>query len=221
MDRGWVKQWRKEKDSLIFKMPPLYYKVWRYLIMEVNHSENIIPVDGKPFKILPGQKLTSLRQIAIDCAYYENNRLVTPSTSTISRILTFFRQNCMILWETLNRKYSLITICNFDKYQGQHNEALNSDGTAAEQNKKEKNEKNIIFFCRHFSVTKEKHQKYQRAYPGLDIKAEYRKMDAWLESNPKKRKTPKGYPRFINNWLSNAYRDQKNISDWRDQLPDL
>jgi hypothetical protein len=43
-------------------------------------------------------------------------------------------------------------------------------------------------------------------------------MEAWLQANPKKRKTPKGYPGFVNSWLSRAHRDreaQPAAEDWR------
>jgi hypothetical protein len=37
------------------------------------------------------------------------------------------------------------------------------------------------------------------SYPRADIDGEIRKMDAWLLSNPAKRK--KNYERFISSWL--------------------
>ena len=43
-----------------------------------------------------------------------------------------------------------------------------------------------------------------KAYPYIDIIAEFNKMRAWCLSNPDKRKTLKGIRRFINSWLSKA-----------------
>jgi hypothetical protein len=40
------------------------------------------------------------------------------------------------------------------------------------------------------------------AFPGIDLKEELRKMIAWYEANPEKRK--KNISRFIHNWLSRA-----------------
>lgn len=40
------------------------------------------------------------------------------------------------------------------------------------------------------------------AYPAVDVDAELKAMAAWLEANPKNRKSD--YPRFINNWLRRA-----------------
>ncbi len=41
-------------------------------------------------------------------------------------------------------------------------------------------------------------------YPAIDIEQEFRKMYAWLDSNPKNRKTARGIKRFITGWLGRA-----------------
>jgi len=41
----------------------------------------------------------------------------------------------------------------------------------------------------------------QDAYPGVDILAEARKAKAWCMANPTRRKTARGMPRFLNQWL--------------------
>lgn len=47
-------------------------------------------------------------------------------------------------------------------------------------------------------------EELQRAYPPLDVPAEARLARAWLVSNPTKRKTPNGMPRFLNAWMTRA-----------------
>ena len=42
----------------------------------------------------------------------------------------------------------------------------------------------------------------QALFQNVDVKAELRKMAAWLINNPKRRKTRRGVTAFINNWLS-------------------
>lgn len=42
----------------------------------------------------------------------------------------------------------------------------------------------------------------KNAYPGVDIAGEFARMEAWGMANPTKRKTLRGLPRFVNNWLS-------------------
>jgi len=43
-----------------------------------------------------------------------------------------------------------------------------------------------------------------RAYPGVDLAAEGRKIIAWWFANPAKRKTRRGLKRFLNSWFSRA-----------------
>lgn len=45
-------------------------------------------------------------------------------------------------------------------------------------------------------------EKWNAAFPAVNVKHELLKMITWLDSNPKKRKTSNGIERFINNWLS-------------------
>lgn len=45
-------------------------------------------------------------------------------------------------------------------------------------------------------------EKWKEAYTAVDVKQELKRMIAWLESNPQKKKTKRGIDRFINTWLS-------------------
>ncbi len=106
---------------------------------------------------------------------------------------------------------SLITIINYDRYQLGGTTNKTTDGTHKKKNKEH------IYRNSYFSIKKVQFEKYKNAYPGIDIIAEFKKMDAWLESNPKRRK--KNYPRFINNWLNEALKQklgQKQDSFWDD-----
>lgn len=53
----------------------------------------------------------------------------------------------------------------------------------------------------YYAVTNEQIQGWQQSVPLVDVKSELRKMQLWLEGNPKKRKTAKGITRFITGWL--------------------
>ena len=56
----------------------------------------------------------------------------------------------------------------------------------------------------YFDVTVEQIEKYTAVYKKVDIEKELDKMQLWLESNPRKRKTRRGCATFINSWLSRA-----------------
>ena len=43
---------------------------------------------------------------------------------------------------------------------------------------------------------------WKDTYPAADVEGELKRMIAWLESNPTKKKTRRGITRFINSWLS-------------------
>lgn len=53
-----------------------------------------------------------------------------------------------------------------------------------------------------YDVPLEKIALWEETYPAVDIRQELKKMVAWCDSNPTKRKTRRGIERFINNWLS-------------------
>ncbi|MDE5717816.1 MAG: hypothetical protein K2I53_09430 [Lachnospiraceae bacterium] len=53
-----------------------------------------------------------------------------------------------------------------------------------------------------YDVPADKITLWQETYPAVDIEQELRRMIAWLDSNPTKRKTRRGIERFINNWLA-------------------
>lgn len=53
-----------------------------------------------------------------------------------------------------------------------------------------------------FLVSPEQVSEFRKLYPAVDVEQELRGMRAWALSNPSKRKTAKGVPRFINSWLA-------------------
>lgn len=69
-----------------------------------------------------------------------------------------------------------------------------------------------------YDVTQEKITLWRETYPAVDIEQELRRMIAWLDSNPTKRKTRRGIERFINSWLartqdSGGSKGQKEVSE--------
>ncbi len=56
-------------------------------------------------------------------------------------------------------------------------------------------------------------------YPAVDVPQELRNMCGWLESNPKKRKTPNGIKKFITTWLQRCQDNPKNRQVTNGQNP--
>lgn len=55
-----------------------------------------------------------------------------------------------------------------------------------------------------WTLPPEKRREYWESYPGLDLESELRRARQWLRDNPKRRKTDRGMPRFLTNWLNRA-----------------
>lgn len=48
------------------------------------------------------------------------------------------------------------------------------------------------------------YEEFKRLYPSVDIDDQFRRMRAWLLTNPSRRKTKRGVMQFVNRWLSKA-----------------
>lgn len=55
-----------------------------------------------------------------------------------------------------------------------------------------------------FPVTESQLHFWRQTYPAVDVEAELREMNGWLDSHPAERKTRNGAKRFANGWLSRA-----------------
>lgn len=53
-----------------------------------------------------------------------------------------------------------------------------------------------------FDITQKQVDEWKELFPAVDVMQELRKMKAWCDANPERRKTRKGVNRFIVSWLS-------------------
>ena len=91
---GWTKAHRKEMESDIWKMPPLYHRVWYWLRQQAAWENEEFPTRGK-FKIAlaPGQLITGLDIIATGVSYYSWGVEKTPNRKMISDVLIWLEEN--------------------------------------------------------------------------------------------------------------------------------
>ena len=132
MHRGYIKLWRKSKLSSVWQMPPLYGRIWSWILMSVNYEPREIPTPAGPIFINPGQRITSLRQIADEVSWYEYGVLKTPNVKTIKTVLEWLEGNGQCT-AVSNAKGTLITVINWDTYNGNgvnQDSESNTDGTA-------------------------------------------------------------------------------------------
>ena len=62
-DNGWIAIHRKIRENWIWKDPEKL-RAWLDILLMVNHEEKTIPYNGKMITIYPGQRLTSIYQLA-------------------------------------------------------------------------------------------------------------------------------------------------------------
>ena len=121
MNRGYIRLWRKSKESAVFAHEGLW-KLWCLCLMKANHEEAEVPIDGilKPIKLNPGQFITGRYSLHYD--YHQGHikkrysRKAKPTPYSLIRWLLTLQQLQMLSIKTFN-KYSIITILNWELYQ--------------------------------------------------------------------------------------------------------
>lgn len=70
-----------------------------------------------------------------------------------------------------------------------------------------------------FPVSRRLVEELQRAYPGVDVPGELNRARTWSLTNPTKRKTARGVPRFLNAWMERE-QNRKSTGGGGFTLPD-
>jgi hypothetical protein len=120
---GYILLSRKLIESEIWRKPPLYLKVWIFLLSEAQHSN---------YKNLKrGQVWTTYEKIIEGCSWYVGARKERPKKDQIYKILTFLRNpdervhesdtKATAITTTKATRGILITIENYDYYQTSSN----------------------------------------------------------------------------------------------------
>jgi len=209
--QGWIKLHRKLLDHPLF-CDPQAFALWVQLLLRANHKNARVMIGNTFVDIKRGQLLTGRNKLSDHTGI---NR------SKLERLLNLLESEHQIEQQKTT-KYRLISISNYDKYQGDEQQLSIKRATTEQQlstNKNDNNvnnENNIYLLCtakQVFNIDLESDYfiNLVKAYPRVTVKQELLKMSVWLESNPKKRKTIKGIDRFITNWLSKA--DGKHTFD--------
>ena len=82
-----------------------------------------MPTPSGALDILPGQRITSLRQIADGVSWYEYGVVRTPNTKTIKTILDWLESNGQCSVES-NAKGTVITVANWSTYNSKSQEKV-------------------------------------------------------------------------------------------------
>jgi hypothetical protein len=146
MAKGWIRIYRQLQECEIWmKNQPFDMRsAWIDLLMFANHEDKQIVFDYKPLIIKRGQYLTSVRQLSARWKWDKERTL---------KYLRLLEQLGMITKDSNNRR-TLITIENYEKYQGWQDTEPNTspytertlnrtqDGHSTATNNNVKNEKN-------------------------------------------------------------------------------
>lgn len=146
MSEGWVKIHRKLQDNKVWLSEPFTRaQAWVDLILLANHKDGYIRVAGERIDIKRGQCGWSVLNLSIRWKW---------SRGKANRFLKELQRDEQIILKTDTRN-SIITICNYNDFQGDDTTGGTTDDTTDGQQtdtnknvKKEKNEKNIDFLDR-------------------------------------------------------------------------
>jgi len=113
---GFTKAYRKELDSQVWLMSPIYHRVWFVLRQKAKYCPCSFPTPNKfEIHINPGQLITSIDQICKWTSWTEWGREKIPNKKTVKVVLDWLESNGMIT-VTSNGKGTFINITNWHIY---------------------------------------------------------------------------------------------------------
>ena len=204
---GWIKLHRKLLNSDMYKtLNSTQRDVMMQILLSANHKTNQWEWKGKLFECKPGQFITSLETLKNKCA---SNVTIQNIRTTLSKLKTW-----QFLTNESTKTGRLITVLNWDTYQGVHEEGQQSKQQAANKelttNKNDKEIKNTysrFFEERWLKYPVKDGKKAAKRYFLATVKSEedLADFDKALENylyHLKKEswKHPKNGSTFFNNW---------------------
>ena len=141
MAKGWVKFYRALLEHGIWKNPNLW-RVASYCILKASHAEHQQMVGYQPVTIKPGQLIFGRKEAAKQTGLSEMQ--VRTSLKHLEKTFYF-------LTIKATKRFSIITICNWDTYQGvevsnnqkPNQQVTNEQPTGNQQVTTNKNVKNV------------------------------------------------------------------------------
>lgn len=127
MSTGYTKAYRKELNSDIWRMPPLYQRVFFYLRQKAVWKPEVFPTrKGFGIALNTGQLVTSFSAIAEGVSWYEYGVKKVPNKKIIKDILWWLEGNDMVTAFS-NAYGTFIIITNWDTYNGNDKEKVTQE----------------------------------------------------------------------------------------------
>lgn len=112
IDGGYILLARKTADSELMDKPPLYAKLWLWMLVKANWKDRD--------KLKRGQFFTTIEEMRQAMSYKIGYRRVTPTKDEIRSAYEALAKATMITTAKTTRGM-IITICNYDYYQNPKN----------------------------------------------------------------------------------------------------
>lgn len=169
---GWIKLHRKIIESTIWDKPPLYLKVWTFLLLSAQHA---------PYKGLkPGQVSLSIPDIIEGCKWHVGARVERPTKDQVFQIISFLRKpdgggsegntGATMITTTKATHGMLIDIVNYTVYQSSYDDESNDESNSengAKPIRKQRQPNNI-----NKNVKNDKNEKNEKIKPMCDDPAD-------------------------------------------------
>ena len=180
MATGYIKLHRSLLDNPMMNKPD-YFTIWCYMLLKASHKEHDQFIGSTKVHLLPGQFPAGRKQLSKETGVNEMK---------IYRILKCYENEHQIKQQKNNR-FTLITILNWQKYQGngttdeqQNKQQMNNKRTTSEQpvntnknDKNVKNDKNKEIYAEFVSMTLEEYQKLIDKYGEANTKRFIEKLN--------------------------------------------
>lgn len=137
LEGGYILLSRKLVESEIWDKPPLYLKVWIYILTKAQH---------KPYKNFDrGELLISIPELIDACSYKVGYRIEKPTKSQIFNILEWLRNSNeganeddtkdTMINTTKTTRGMVVKVCNYNVYQDPKKYEHNSEGNDEDSTK--------------------------------------------------------------------------------------
>lgn len=184
MSNGWIKLHREITKHPVFDNPHVL-KLFVYLLCSANRFDRKSVKGNSIVDVKPGQYLTSRDKLST---------VLKAAPSTIEDRLSLL-EKLDIIRQQKNSNYRLITIVNYESYQGDRQQSRQQTDSNPDTNKKEQERKKDIYspefekfwevYPRERRGNKQKSFKaYQRALKRADADEIYLGATAYADTNP-------------------------------------
>ena len=223
---GFTKAWKKELRSDIWKMPPIYHRVWFWIRQKVEYETSEFPTRQRyNIWVLPGQMLTSYQHIAEGVAWSEYGVEKVPNKKMIREVLEWLKKEEMIEIFS-NAKGTLISVVNWDTYNNQEAEKVTQKGQQKKRKRGtpkevvegkegieviDKDKKNIYGEYKKVLLTTKQYDKLVKDFGETKTMGMIKILDEWAQETGKVFKANADHNLSIRKeWVSNKYEGKDN-----------